>query len=165
MVKNYDTGGMSIEGAIPSNGHLGAILYGPSAVNNVRMEEDRSLFSVFRKLDPGWAVVEHNTADLRNPKRMADFSEAYRSFRDIQNYGARFISPMAWNGSRGIFAGQPGFVSYMALRDTPLEEAIKNFMISHANLPRGARLWTFGAGMHADNDGWVAAAGTQASIR
>lgn len=163
-VKNYDTGGMSIEGAIPSNGHLGAILYGPSAVNQIRMEEDRSLFSVFRKLDPGWAVVEHNTADLRNPKRLPDFSEAYRSLRDIHNYGARFISPMAWNGSRGIFAGQPGFVSYMALRDTPLEEAIKNFMISHANLPRRARLWTFGTGMHEDSDGWVAAAGMQASM-
>lgn len=162
-VKNYDTGGMSVEGAIPSNGHLGAILYGPSAVNQVRMEEDRSLFSVFRKLDPGWAVVEHNTADLRNPKRLPDFSEAYRSLRDIHNYGARFISPMAWNGSRGIFAGQPGFVSYMALRDTPLEDAVKNFMISHANLPRRSRLWTFGSGMLADSDGWVATAETQAS--
>ena len=36
-------------------------------------------------------------------------------------------------------------------------------MISHANLPRRARLWTFGSGTHADSDGWVAAAGTTAS--
>jgi hypothetical protein len=161
--KNYDTGGMSIEGAVPAQGHLGAILYGPSAVNQVRMEGDQSLFSVFRQLDPGWAVVEHNTADLRNPKRLPDFSEAYRSLRDIHNYGARFISPMAWNGSRGTLVGQPGFAGYTALRETPLEEAIQYFMISHANLPRHARLWTFGSGTHADSDGWVAAAGTTAS--
>lgn len=163
-VKNTDMGGMSIEGAIPSNGHLGAILYGSSAVNQARMEEDRSLFSVFREFDPGWAVVEHNTADLRNPKRLPDFSEAYRSLRDIHNYGARFISPMAWNGSRGIFAGQPGFVSYMALRDTPLEDAIKDFMVSHANLPRQSRLWAFGSSEHADGDGWVPSSGTQGII-
>ena len=43
-LKNYDTGGMSVEGAVPANGHLGAILYGPSAVNQIRMEEGRTLF-------------------------------------------------------------------------------------------------------------------------
>lgn len=163
-VVNVDMGGMSVDGAMPSNGHLGAILYGPSAVNQARMEESDSLFSVFRKLDPDWAVIEHNTADLRNPKRLANFAEAYRSLRDIHNYGARFISPMAWNGSRGIFAGQAGFISYTALRDTPLEDAIKAFMISHANLPRRSRLWTFGAGPHADADGWLPSGNTQGQL-
>ncbi|MGA8146527.1 MAG: hypothetical protein WB870_03000 [Gallionellaceae bacterium] len=109
-LKNYDTGGMSVEGSVPANGHLGAILYGPSAVNQIKMEEGSSLFSVFCKFDPDWAVVEFNTADLRNPSRLPDFAEDYRSLREIYNYGARFISPMAWNGSRGTFAGQPGFV-------------------------------------------------------
>jgi hypothetical protein len=163
-VKNSDMGGMSVDGAMPSNGHLGAIIYGPSAVNQIRMEESRSLFSVFRKLDPDWAVIEHNTADLRDPKRLANFAEAYRSLRDIHNYGARFISPMAWNGSRGTFAGQAGFVSYTALRDSPLEDAIKMFMISHANLPRRSRLWTFGAGMHADGDSWLPSGNTQGQL-
>jgi len=163
-VANTDMGGMSVDGAMPSNGHLGAILYGPSAVNQIRMEGSQSLFSVFRKLDPDWAVIEHNTADLRNPKRLANFAEAYRSLRDIHNYGARFISPMAWNGSRGIFAGQAGFISYTALRDTPLEDAIKAFMISHANLPRRSRLWTFGAGEHADGDGWLPSGKTQVQL-
>lgn len=163
-VKNSDMGGMSVEGAMPSNGHLGAIIYGPSAVNQSRMEESNSLFSVFRKLDPDWAVIEHNTADLRDPKRLANFAEAYRSLRDIHNYGARFVSPMAWNGSRGTFAGQDGFVSYTALRDTPLEDAIKTFMISHANLPRRSRLWTFGAGEHADGDSWLPSASTHGQL-
>ncbi|MGO8756342.1 MAG: hypothetical protein ACLQHK_14090 [Gallionellaceae bacterium] len=163
-LKNYDTGGMSVEGAVPANGHLGAILYGPSAVNQIRMEEGRSLFSVFRKFDPDWAVVEFNTADLRNPSRLPDFAEDYRSLREMYNYGARFISPMAWNGSRGTYAGQPGFLAYTALRDSPLEDAIKDFMISHADLPRHARLWTFGNNEHADGDGWVPADGTQGEI-
>lgn len=163
-MKNFDTGGMSVEGAVPANGHLGAILYGESAVNQSRMEGNRTLFSVFRELDPNWAVIEHNTANLRNPERLPDFAEAYRSLREIHNYGARFISPMAWNGSRGIFAGQPGFVSYTALRDSPLEDAIKDFMISHADLPRKTKLWTFGNSTHADGDGWAPLPGTQGSI-
>lgn len=163
-LKNYDTGGMSVEGAVPADGHLGAILYGKSAVNQIRMEEGRSLFSVFRKFDPDWAMVEINTADLRNPSRLPDFAEDYRSLREIYNYGARFISPMAWNGSRGTFAGQPGFVAYTALRNSPLEDAIKSFMISHANLPRRSRLWTFGAEEIADSDGWIPSTGTQGAI-
>ena len=70
---------------------------------------------------------------------------------------------MAWNGSPGTVAGQPGFISYTSLRESPLEDAIKNFMISHANLPRRARLWTFGASAHADADGWTGGPGTTIS--
>jgi hypothetical protein len=158
--KNYDTGGMSVEGAIPAEGHLGAILYGASAINQIRMEGEASLFATFRQLDPAWAVVEYNTASLLEPGRMAGFPAAYQSLRDVHNYGARFISPMAWNGSPGTASGKPGFVSYTALRETPLQEAIKDFMVSHANLPRRARLWTFGTAGHASDDGWKALAGT-----
>ena len=31
---------------------------------------------------------------------------------------------------------------------------MRDFLVTHANLPRGARLWTFGAPGHADDDGW-----------
>ena len=41
--KNYDTGGMSVEGAIPRDGHLGAIVYGESAANHIRVEGDANL--------------------------------------------------------------------------------------------------------------------------
>src|SRR5581483_6680251 len=95
-MKNYDTGGMSVEGAIPAKGHLGAILYGPSAVNDIRMETPWSLFATFRAMDPGWSVVEINTADLRDPKSQPTYAAGYRALRDIFNYGARFFSPMAW---------------------------------------------------------------------
>ena len=33
---------------------------------------------------------------------------------------------------------------------------MKDFLVSHANLPRGARLWTFGSPGYADDDGWSA---------
>jgi len=154
--KNYDTGGMSVQGAVPSNGHLGAILYGESAVNNIRMEEKDSLFRVFRDFDPDWAAVEYNTADFKTPQTLPDASRAYHGLRDLLNYGAQLVSPMAWNGSPGSVAGQPGFVSYTSYRGAPLEAAARNFMVYRANLPRQARLWGFGLGSVTDNDGWTA---------
>jgi hypothetical protein len=154
--KNYDTGGMSVQGAVPSHGHLGAILYGESAINNIKMEGHESLFRVFRDFDPDWAVVEYNTADFRTPKLLADIGRGYRGLRDIVNFGARMVSPMAWNGSPGSAVADPGFVAYTSYRAAPLETAVRNFMVNRANLPRQARLWGFGLGMVADDDGWKA---------
>jgi hypothetical protein len=136
------------------HGRLGAIVYGDSAVNRVRMEGRASLFAEFRRYSPEWAVVEHNTADLTAPQRPATYAQAYRSLRDIANYGARLIAPMAWNGSPGETAGTAEFRNYTSLRRAPLEEAIAHFMLARADLPRRARLWTFGTTAHADDDGW-----------
>ena len=44
-VKNYDTGGASIEGACPKHGHLGVIIYGQCATNNIITESKTSLFN------------------------------------------------------------------------------------------------------------------------
>jgi hypothetical protein len=158
--KNYDSGGMSVEGAIPHDGHLGAIVYGAGAVNDVRMEDDANLFATFHRMDRGWAVVEFNTADFRTPAELPSYAMGYRALREMFNYGARFASPMAWNGSNGIYAGQPGYVSFMAWRNTPLEDAMRDFAVSHAFVPQGARLWTFGSPRLVDADGWSAAVGT-----
>ncbi|SDU35220.1 hypothetical protein [Halopseudomonas salegens] len=153
-LKNYDSGGMSIEGAKPAKGHIGAIVYGDSAVNRIRMEGTDSLFATLRAQDPDWAVVEHNTADLRAPDRLPDLAAAHDSLSALFNYGARFVSPMAWNGSNGIFVGSPEFAAYTAYRNTPLEQAVKHFMYARADIPRGAKVWTFGTGQHATADGW-----------
>ncbi len=158
--KNYDTGGISVEGAIPRHGHLGATVYGPAAENDIRMETPDSLFAAFSRLDREWAIVEINTTDLRAPAVLPDYARAYRVFRDAFNYGARFVSPMAWNGSNGIYAGQPGYVAYTAWRNTPFEEAMRDFAVSHAYVPRGARLWTFGTPQLASDDGWTAGPAT-----
>ena len=160
--RNYDSGGMSLAGAKPAQGHLGVILYGEAAVNDVPMDNGKSLFATLAAIDPNWAVVEYNTADLRNPKVQPTYAAAYRGLRDLWNFGARYVSPMAWNGSNGAFAGQPGYSTFTAWRNTPLEDAARDFMLARAGLPLGALLWTFGAPVHADGDGWTAEIGSLA---
>jgi Bacterial Ig domain len=159
-VKNYDSGGMSVEGAKPEQGHLGAILYGASAVNDIPMENARSLFATLAAVDPGFAVVEFNTADLRAPDASPTYAAGYRALRDLWNAGARFVSPMAWNGSNGAEVGKPGYVTFTAWRNTPLEEAARDFLLARAGLPLGSLLWTFGTSRHADGDGWTAESGS-----
>jgi hypothetical protein len=161
-VADYDSGGMSVAGAKPALGHLGVILYGEAAVNDVPMENGKSLFMTLATIDPRWAVVEYNTADLRHPQAQPSYAAGYRGLRDLWNFGARYMSPMAWNGSNGAMAGQPGYSTFTAWRNTPLEEAAREFMLSRAGLPLGALLWTFGTPAHADDDGWVAEIGTLA---
>ncbi len=158
--KDYDTGGISIEGAVPRHGHLGATVYGPAAANDIRMETPDSLFATFSRFDPGWAIVETNTTDLRRPNELPDYARAYRMLREAFNFGARYVSPMAWNGSNGIFAGQPGYLAYMAWRNTPFEDAMRDFAVSHAYVPPGTRLWTFGSPQFASDDDWTTEAPT-----
>ncbi len=152
--QNYDTSGVSIEGSVPRTGHLGAVLYGEAAENQARMEGLHSLFATFARMDPEWAVVETNAADLKRPLEQPRYSQSYHSFRDMFNFDVQQVSVMAWNGSNGLYRDQPGYVPYTAWRNTPGEEAMRDFMITHANLPRGARLWTFGAPNYPDDDGW-----------
>ncbi len=153
-IVNYDAGGMTLEGALPRDGHIGAILYGDSATNRVEMSNGRSLFATLRAFDPGWAIVEFHTADLHAPDIVPGYGVDYGALRDVFNYGAGFVSPMAWNGINGDHPDHPGFVSFMALRRTPLEDAIRFFLDERANLPRGAILYTFGDFRHAADDGW-----------
>ena len=156
---SYDSAGVSIEGAIPRDGHLGAILYGRTARNAITLEGSHSLFATIGRMDDGWAIVEYNNTDLKYPTKRPDYTMAYQTFRDAFNYGAREVSAMAWNGSNGLFADQPGYVPYTSWRNTPAEDAMRDFLVSHADVPLGARLWTFGTPVHADSDGWTAERG------
>ena len=36
---------------------------------------------------------------------------------------------------------------------------MRDFLVSHADLPHGARLWTYGTARRADTDGWTAEQG------
>lgn len=162
-VKNYDSAGVSIEGAKPKFGHLGAILYGQSALNDMETESGRSLFSIFHQFDPDWAIVEHSVADFRGPpKKIPSYAASYRSLRESFNYHAQMISPMAWNGNNGDSIEQPGFRAHTAFRGTPMESALKDFLREYAFLPRRALLWSFGNKVHSSADGWVN--GSQSSI-
>ena len=158
--KNIDTSGVSLEGSIPRYGHLGAVIYGDTAENKTPMEGPYSLFAQFARMDPQWGVVEFNNTNLKLPKIIPSYDQGYRSFRDLFNYDARMVSPMAWNGSNGLYADQPDYVAYTSWRNTLAEDAMKDFVVSHADLPRGARLWTFGTARHAASDDWSLEKGT-----
>lgn len=151
---DYDSAGVSIEGAIPRDGHLGAIVYGPAAANEHWMENGHSLFATIARMDPGWAIVEMNATDLKAPLTQPGFARSYHAFRDMFNFDAQEVSVMAWNGYNGLYADQPSYLPYTAWRNTPAEAAMRDFMITHANLPLGARLWNFGAPGYVDDDGW-----------
>ena len=153
--QNYDTSGVSIEGSIPRAGHLGAVLYGETAENQTPMEVPHSLFATFARMDPGWTVVETNATNLKKPLEQPHYSQSYHAFRDMFNFDAQEVSVMAWNGSNGLYSDQSGYLPYTSWRNTPAEAAMRDFMVAHANLPRGARFWTFGAPGYADDDdGW-----------
>jgi hypothetical protein len=156
----FDSAGVSIEGARPREGHVGVILYGPSAENAITMETGHSLFATIGRFDDAWAVAEMNAADLRHPDVLPTYAQSYHAFRDAFNFDARQVSLMAWNGSHGYLAGRPGYVAYTSWRGTPGEQAMMDFLASHADVPRGARLWTFGSPRLADTDGWTATLGT-----
>ena len=66
-----------------------------------------TLFDTLAAIDPGFAIVEFNTADLRHPDRHPSYADGYRALRDLWNADARFVSPMAFNGSNGNDAAAP----------------------------------------------------------
>jgi hypothetical protein len=51
-------------------------------------------------------------------------------------------------------------VTFTAWRNTPLEDAAREFLLARAGLPLGALLFTFGTPRHADDDGWTAETGS-----
>ncbi len=157
--QNYDSAGMSLEGAKPRVGHLGAIVYGKSARNDIPTENGRSLFWNFASVDSGWGIVEMNTATLNRPEVVPSYEDAYRVFRDAFNFDARFVTVMAWNGSKGSEAGTSGYRPHTAWRETVAEAAMKDFAISYGGVPRGTRLWTFGTSALGSDDGWDVAGG------
>lgn len=152
--KNYDAGGMSVEGAVPSHGRLGAILYGQSAQNDIRTEDGRPLFDIFSSLSPGWGVVEFHPADLKYPKRVPTFTESYRALDRMLTGGAQFVSVMSWNGGSGQFRDQPGFVAFTVIKDSPLESAMTALMSNYSGLPKGSVVWSFGGLGATDDNGW-----------
>ena len=67
------------------------------------MDNGKSLFATLAAIDPQWADrrVQHGRP-ARSAGARRRYAAAYRSLRDIWNFGARYVSPMAWNGSNGL---------------------------------------------------------------
>jgi hypothetical protein len=158
--KNYDTGGMSIEGAVPSHGGLGAVIYGDAARGAIRTENGRPLFSIFNELSPHWAAVEFHPGDLREPDQVPNFVASYSALRAMLRGGAQFVSHMAWNGGSGKLRNEKGFVALTVIRDSPLETAMKHVLNVHRDLPRRSLAWTFGTLGNRDDEGWEVKAGS-----
>ena len=163
--RSFDSAGVSVEGAKPAKGHLGAVIYGYSATNEVILEEGKSLFATFASFDKGWGAVEFNTTSLNKPRVVPPAHRGYRGLRELWNHQARFVSPMAWNGWHGLVIDHPEYLPYTSWRGTPAEDAAKDFMLARAGLPLGSRLWTFGTPTHADRDDWTTALGATVAQR
>jgi len=156
--KNYDTAGVSIEGSKPSDGQLGAIIYGASALNIARTENEISLFDNIQQFDMDWGIPEFNLSDIAKPKVLPDYDKAYEAVLQIFNSNARYASPMAWNGFNGIYADHPEFVSYTSWRNTPAERAFLDFAAARNGLARTAKMWPFGFRGALTTDGWSSSA-------
>ncbi|MCL2309226.1 MAG: hypothetical protein FWC42_02975 [Proteobacteria bacterium] len=157
---HWDSAGVSIEGSKPLNGsHLGVIVYDKPARNDVAMPHGHSLFSEFARVDNGWGIVEYNAADIDDARTPPQYHHAYLTYRDAYNFDAQEVSHMAWNGSNGLFADNPAYVAYTSFRNTGTEEAMRDFMVSHAFFPESLRLWTFGSAHYASDDGWTTSVG------
>lgn len=145
---------------MPRHAHLGAILHGPGSGSGMPMQHRHGSFAALARADPGWAVVEAKLADARAAPDTLPYAEAYRTFRDLFNFDARQIALMSAHGAGTGHAGPRKHVAYTALRNTPVEEALRDHLVSHAGLPLGSRLWTFGSAQHVDDDGWTSEGAT-----
>jgi hypothetical protein len=157
--KNYDSGGMSVQGAVPSHGGLGAVLYGEASRNDVKTENGKDLFSIFNELAPRWAVVESHPGDLREPAVVPTYTQSYASLVSMFRGGAQFVSLMAWNGGSGKFRAQAGYSAFTVIRDTPLETAMKHFLVAHRDMPSRSIAWSFGTLGNSDDEGWKTVVG------
>jgi hypothetical protein len=157
--RDYDSAGVSVEGSIPRDGHLGAILYGRTARNDVtsKMDTRSSRRSSEWTTDGRSSNTTIPTSAIRASRPITRWLT--RRFATLQLWRGRSIRN-AWNGPNGIYAGQPGYVSYTAWRNTPAEYAMRDFLVAHADVPLGAKLWSFGSIRRADTDGWAADAGS-----
>ena len=106
--RNYDSGGMSI-GRQAHAGHLGVILYGEAAVNDVRMDNGKSLFATLAQVDPalGGGRAQH--------ERPAATGEPCRLRRGLPGLARhvefrRALPRRRWPGTAATARlGQPGY--------------------------------------------------------
>ncbi len=163
-VKNYDSGGVSIEGSKPRDGQLGAISMATAASNEIAMENGGTLFATLAAIDPGICDrrVQHGrfaasrSGDRRTRPRTAHCATCGMRAR---------ASSRRWHGTARTACMQTArdYVSYTAWRNTPLEEAARDFLLARSGLPRGARLWTFGTHV-ARRRRWLAKRGRNGAV-
>ena len=155
-----DQAGVSIEGAKPSLGHLGAILYGPGSRNEGQPRSGSSLIGNIRHADPSWGVVEFHPATISFPEKLPSHAESYATMQALINSGARFLSPM-WGSYAGDRVVHPNhFKAYDVMEGSAFEYQLVWWLRSMQAWPLGSLYYPFGNELVQSADGWAAAEGT-----
>ena len=166
-VKNYDSGGVSIEGSKPRDGHLGAIVYGACGdERHARWKTAARSSRRSRAIDPRLRDrrVQHRRSAASANDDPTLRGGVSRAARPVECGRALRVADGVERLERHARA-KPDYVTFTAWRNTPLEEAARDFMLARSGLPRGSRLWTFGTPSHADDDGWPVEAGSLHALR
>lgn len=156
-----DQAGVSIEGAKPRDGQLGAILYGPSSRNEGKPRAGLSLIDNIARTDGRWGLVEFHPATIELPAMSPSHTDAYRTMLATVNGGARFFSPMWGSIARDQMLKPARFRSYDAFDGTPFEYQLVWWMRLLRESPAGSVRFPFGNEMVDSDDGWRAAETTR----
>lgn len=158
-----DQAGVSIAGAKPSQGHLGATLYGPSSRNLGRPREGVSLIDNLRSVDPDWGALEFHPATIARPDIAPTHAEAYRTLLAIINGGARFLSPMWGSRAEEQRLHPEKFRAYDLMEGSAFEYQLAWWLLELQALPRSSLLFPFGNAQVDSADGWSGEKGTRVS--
>ena len=155
-----DQAGVSVEGAKPRLGHLGAILYGPGSRNEGKPRSGNSLIDNIRRVDPEWGMVEFHPATIAFPEKLPSHAESYATMQTLINGGAHFLSPM-WGSYAGDRVVHPNhFKAYDVMEGSSFEYQLVWWLRAMQAWPLGSLYYPFGNELVRSADGWTAAAGT-----
>lgn len=160
-----DQAGVSIEGAKPRQGHLGAILYGPGSRNEGKPRSGSSLIDNIRRADPEWGMVEFHPATIAFPEKLPSHAESYATMQALVNGGAHFLSPM-WGSYAGDRVVHPNnFKAYDVMEGSAFEYQFVWWLRAMQAWPAGSLYYPFGNASVKSTDGWAAAPGTNLESR
>ncbi len=149
-----DEAGVSIAGAKPAQGSIGAILYGPAARNEGRSRNADSLFANIAKRDAHWRAIEYHPATISQPERAVSAEHAYQSLLRMFNHGVRAITPMWGTHASDQQFFPTVFRAYDAFTQTQYEAILLWWLRERQSLPAGALLFPFGAPNVRSDDGF-----------
>ncbi|MFA7239396.1 MAG: hypothetical protein WC091_04730 [Sulfuricellaceae bacterium] len=156
-----DQAGVSIEGAKPKHGHLGAILYGPGSRNEGKPRSGSGLIDNIRRTDSSWGMVEFHPGTIAFPEKMPSHAESYATMQALINGGARFLSPM-WGSYAGDRVVHPNhFKAYDVMEGSAFEYQLVWWLRAMQAWPLGSLYYPFGNTLVQSTDGWTAMAGTR----
>ena len=156
-----DQAGVSIAGAKPRQGHLGAILYGRSSRDEGRPRSGHSLINNILKADAKWGVGEFHPASIAFPEKLPSHAESYATMSSLLNGGAHYLSPMWGSYASDRDVNRNSFAAYHAMEGTSFEYQLVWGLRAMQSLPAGSLLYPFGNAMVNSADGWSAGQGSE----